>query len=335
MFVFSISKKKALRAGVLVLALFAIAAITIAAILTAVDISAGENRLPIYSVERADNKVGLSFNCAWGNSNTDELLEILSTAGVRATFFVTGEFCDKFPEDVRKFAAAGHEIANHSNAHPHIKGMNINSLIADTKEAERKITMLTKKQPKLYRGPYGEHDTTSVATIEGMGYKFIQWSADSIDWQGPDSETIKRRIIDKSVAGSILLFHNDLENTTQALPEILTELKKKGLEPTPVGEMIYYNDYHIDNTGKQIFSVNVYSELSSYLEPDSPDVAGDSPDATGGSPVGATLAEIPIEIPSEYDLSSLDPQLAQEILDAYQNHDFSELERLAKENAEK
>ena len=257
MFVLTFSKKRAFRAVMITLAVFVGIAVGIAAILTAIDTDAAQTKLPIYSVDRGDNKISLTFDCAWGNSNTDALLSILKEQGVYATFFVTGEFCDKFPDDVRRIAGAGHEIANHSDKHPHIKGININKLIEDTRECERKIQMITGKKPSLYRSPYGEYDTNGITTVEGLGYKFIQWSVDSIDWQEPDAATIIKRVGDKTVSGSILLFHNDLENTTDALPELLTRLRQAGFEFVKVSDLIYNEDYNIDNAGRQIRDVKV------------------------------------------------------------------------------
>ena len=76
---------------------------------------------------------------------------------------------------------------------------------------------------------------------------------DSIDWEDPEPYTIYERILSKTESGSILLFHNDLENTTEALPQILTELLQKGMEFVKVEDMIYFEDYYIDNAGKQIY----------------------------------------------------------------------------------
>jgi len=255
MFVLTLSRKRALRITLIILAVFIGIAVGIAAVLTSINTGAAEGRLPIYSVDRPDNKISLTFDCAWGNSNTDELLEILAQHNVFATFFVTGEFVDKFPDDVRRIASAGHEIANHSDAHPRIRGMNIHRLIEDTREAERKIAMVTGTRPTLYRSPYGEYDDNSVKTIEGLGYKFVQWSVDSIDWQEPDPATIVKRVVSQTVSGSILLFHNDLENTTQALPEVLTKLRQEGFEFVRTSDLIYHDNYRIDHTGKQIRDV--------------------------------------------------------------------------------
>ncbi len=262
MVVYTMTKKQILRIASVVL--FAIVAVllVIFAVTNAVTAGAEEPKAPIYCVERGDNKIALTFDCAWGNSNTDALLEILKNANAKATFFVTGEFCDKYPDDVRKFAEAGHSVQNHSDLHPHVKGMNINDLIADTRECSRKIKMLTGKDPVLYRSPYGEYDDVVLTTVEGMGLKPIQWSADSIDWEDPDAATIKKRILSKTESGSILLFHNDLPNTEEALPSLLTELLQKGFEFVKTEDLIYFDSYRIDNTGKQIYEPNLTASAS-------------------------------------------------------------------------
>lgn len=262
MVVYTMTKKQILRIASVVL--FAIVAVllVIFAVTNAVTAGAEEPKAPIYCVERGDNKIALTFDCAWGNSNTDALLEILKNANAKATFFVTGEFCDKYPDDVRKFAEAGHSVQNHSDLHPHVKGMNINDLIADTRECSRKIKMLTGKDPVLYRSPYGEYDDVVLTTVEGMGLKPIQWSADSIDWEDPDAATIKKRILSKTESGSILLFHNDLPNTEEALPSLLTELLQKGFEFVKTEDLIYFDSYRIDNTGKQIYEPNLTASSS-------------------------------------------------------------------------
>lgn len=76
-------------------------------------------------------------------------------------------------------------------------------------------------------------------------------SVDSIDWDKPSPEKIKERVLSKAKSGSIVLFHNDLANTTEALPQILTELKSQGYEFVPVSELIFTEEYYIDADGTQ------------------------------------------------------------------------------------
>ena len=70
--------------------------------------------LPIYSVETEEKKVALSFDAAWGNEDTQEILDTLAKYNVRATFFMTGGWVESYPEDVKKIQAAGHDLGNHS-----------------------------------------------------------------------------------------------------------------------------------------------------------------------------------------------------------------------------
>ena len=178
------TKKKAKRIAVLGAFALATAAVGVAAVLTSVGTQAAERLVPIYRVDRGDNKVAITFDVAWENSNTDELIEILEEFDAEATFFVTGDWCDRYPDDVLKFHEAGHEIQNHSDQHPHVEGMNVNDLISDTKECSRKIKMITGEEPTLYRAPYGEYDDSLMTTIEGMGMKVIQWDVEPLHIDG-------------------------------------------------------------------------------------------------------------------------------------------------------
>lgn len=255
MFIMTMTKKKIQRIALIASCLLIASSIGVFAILSAINTKAESGKVPIYCVDRGDNKIAITFDVAWENSNTDELIEILEKENVKATFFVTGDWCDRYPEDVLKFYEAGHEIQNHSDQHPHISGMNTNDLISDAKACNKKIEMITKQKPTLYRAPYGEYDDNSLTTLEGMGFKVIQWDVDSIDWKDIPADEIKTRVINNTESGSILLFHNDLANTTEALTDIITTLKKKGYEFVPVSDLIFYESYHMDHTGKQICDV--------------------------------------------------------------------------------
>lgn len=247
----TITKKQIKRVAAIAAAAVAAGAVGITVALTSVRSNAAERQLPIYSVERGDKKISVTFDCAWENSNTDALIDILDDYDACATFFVTGDWCDRYPDDVKKLYDAGHEIENHSDQHPHVEGINVNDLINDTKECSRKIKMLTGEEPCLYRAPYGEYDDSLLTTLDGMGMKVIQWDVDSVDWKNPSSAEITKKVLDKTKSGSILLFHNDLDNTTAALPEILKKLKSDGYEFVGVKDLIYFDNYTIDPNGVQ------------------------------------------------------------------------------------
>ena len=92
-------------------------------------------------------------------------------------------------------------------------------------------------------------------------------SGDSIDWKEPTPEEIVKKVTGGVKSGSIVLFHNDLENTTQALPQVLELLSGEGYEFVPVGELIYTDDYTIDANGMQIPTV----QSSTVITPDNAD----------------------------------------------------------------
>ena len=82
-----------------------------------VGVSATERQLPVYCVQRDDNKIAISFDAAWGNEDTQKLIDILSAFGVRTTFFVVGDWAEKYPESVKALHEAGHEVMSHSAHH--------------------------------------------------------------------------------------------------------------------------------------------------------------------------------------------------------------------------
>lgn len=180
----TITKKKLKRIAAVSSMAAAAIAIGAVAVITSVGTQAKGKCLPIYCVDRADNKIAITFDVAWENSNTEELIRILDEYDAEATFFITGDWCDRYPEDVKKFYDAGHEIQNHSDQHPHVEGINVNDLISDTKECSRKIEMITGESPTLYRAPYGEYDDSLLTTIEGMGMAVIQWDVETVDTDG-------------------------------------------------------------------------------------------------------------------------------------------------------
>lgn len=246
------TKKQIKRAAAAAVFVIAAAAVVIVLVATSVGTRAEKRLLPIYSTECEDKRIAVTFDVAWENSNTDDLIRILKDNDAKATFFITGDWCDRYPEDVKKFYEAGHEIQNHSDKHPHVLGANVNDLIADTRECSRKIKMLTGVEPTLYRAPYGEFDDSLITTLDGMGMTVIQWDVDSVDWKKNSAADIKKKVLKGVKPGSILLFHNDLENTTEALPEILGNLKSQGYKFVPVSELIMKENYTIDNNGRQI-----------------------------------------------------------------------------------
>ena len=236
-----------------------------AAALSAVLFSGGENvqsvgssfdgRVPIYSVERSDSALSVTFDTAWGAEDIDAVLSALKAADCRATFFVTGEFTDKFPEAVKKIHSAGHEVANHSNSHEHFNSLSKQEMCDSILECDKKIRKITGQDEVLFRAPYGEYNKTLLNVCEETERFIIQWSKDSLDYKNLSASEIGKRIMPNLKTGDIILFHTGTENTAALLPGILSEIKAAGFSFLPCGELILKDNYYIDHTGRQ-FSKN-------------------------------------------------------------------------------
>ena len=189
-----------------------------------------ERELPVYSVERDGKFVSLSFDAAWGNEDTQMLIDILAKYNVKATFFVVGEWVDKYPESVKALHDAGHE------------GMN---------RCSDKIEAVTGVRPTLFRCPYGEYDDNVIGTVNGMGLTAVQWDTDSLDWKKLTAGEIYKRVSSKVQPGSIVLFHNAGLHTPEALPSIIEYLLAEGYTIVPISEILLTGDTYIDHTGRQ------------------------------------------------------------------------------------
>ena len=217
--------------------------------------SASSRQLPIYCVQRDQKMLSISFDAAWGNEDTQQLIDILGEYDVKATFFVVGEWVDKYPESVKALADAGHEVMNHSNTHAHFSQLSTDEIIADVTACNDKIEAVTGVRPTLIRPPYGEYDDHVITAIRSMGMEPIQWDVDSLDWKELSAAEITERVTTKVQPGSIVLFHNAAIHTPEALPGILEALLQEGYTFVPISELIlpgaYNADYTIDHTGRQ------------------------------------------------------------------------------------
>lgn len=212
----------------------------------------GKRSLPIYCVGRDDNKIAISFDCAWGVDHTDEILKHLADSKVRATFFTVQFWAEKYPEYLRKIDAAGHEIGTHSATHTYMSRLSQSEIEAELKSSSQAITSVTGKPVELFRPPYGDYDDLLIDTSNAMGLFPIQWDVDSLDWKDLSASDIAARIVERVKSGSVILCHNNGLHTAEALPIVIDTLRAKGFEFVPVGELIYRENYAIDNMGKQI-----------------------------------------------------------------------------------
>ncbi len=249
-FRFMLITKSGLTAALCV-AIAVVFAVCITARTITTSASAPKRIIPIYSVGTTEKKVCLTFDAAWGNEDTQQLIDILAQYNIRATFFIVGEWVDKYPESVKALSDAGHSIQNHSDTHPHLPQLSREKVIEELENCNDKIEAITGVRPDLVRVPYGDYNNAVIEAAQSVGMYTIQWDVDSLDWKDLSADDIHSRVVKRVQSGSIVLFHNAALHTPEALPKIIESLTQQGYEFVTVGELIYRDNYTVDHEGRQ------------------------------------------------------------------------------------
>ncbi len=215
-----------------------------------------KRKIPIYSVDRTDNKIALTFDVAWDDKDVEHIIEALDKYKVKASFFIVGEWMDKYPESTDLIHNKGHEIVNHSDTHPYMTKLSQEEMENEILDCDAKIYAVTGEKLGLFRPPYGDYNNDVVTAADNTSHKVIQWDVDSLDWQDLSADEICDRVTEKVKSGSIILLHVGAKNTPQALPLLLKKLTESGYKPVKVSELIYKKNYIIDHTGKQSRGAN-------------------------------------------------------------------------------
>lgn len=143
--------------------------------------SATTRQLPIYCVQKDYKVLSISFDAAWGNEDTQQLIDIMDRYQVKATFFVVGEWVDKYPESVKALHDAGHEIMSHSDDHAHFNSLSTEEITQNLNACNDKIEEVTGVRPTLFRCPYGEYDDHVINAVRAMGMEPIQWDVEPLE----------------------------------------------------------------------------------------------------------------------------------------------------------
>lgn len=252
MLIKAIKKPIWLTLAVLLCLIITLSSITIKTGAYAVYFNGSNRQLPIYKVKRSDNKISISFDCAYGADYTEKLLDILDEYNVKCTFFCVEFWVNKFPEMVKKISDRGHEIGTHSKTHPKMSKLSELQIEGELTSSISAIENITGKKVELFRPPYGDYNDKVISVTKRLGLFPIQWSVDSIDWKDISAKEIVKRVVSKTESGSIILCHNQGLHTAEALPYVLSNLKEKGYEFLPIGNLIYKQNYKINSLGVQI-----------------------------------------------------------------------------------
>ena len=199
-----------------------------------------KHRKAVQSVSIDQPYMSLSFDCAYIETPTDELLALLDEMNIKATFFMTGEFVLNFPESAKKIRDAGHEIGCHSLSHPHLLDYHLDMRFKQVRRNAQIIRDTLGVNPRLFRPPFGEFDVTISAPARAEGMEICLWTIDSKDWDWNYTPDRVLKQITKNVGpGTIILFHLDGFHTRQVLPQAVKYYREElGLEFVPITELM-------------------------------------------------------------------------------------------------
>ncbi|MEN6388928.1 MAG: polysaccharide deacetylase family protein [Syntrophomonas sp.] len=184
--------------------------------------------------------VSLTFDDGPDGEITPQILEILKKEGVKASFFVTGQQCSKFPLQVQKINDQGHLVLSHTYSHRQLdltSRETVNQEIAMTDQA---IDKLTGRTPWGVRPPYGAINQMVVDALNAKGKLTILWSIDTLDWAGDEAAAVAANVLDNVRPGDIILMHSigGRNNTVKALPAIIKGLREKGYTMVRIDELL-------------------------------------------------------------------------------------------------
>jgi peptidoglycan/xylan/chitin deacetylase (PgdA/CDA1 family) len=195
---------------------------------------------PIYQGKTDQPCVSLTINVDWGEDVIPQMLDVLESKNVKATFFITGRFANKFPEIVKKISDLDHEIGNHGYSHPHPDRISVQENLKEIQKTHEILQKITNKNIFLFAPPYGERGSNCLKAAQEAGYKTILWTADTIDWQEPPPSvnTIVSRVTGKKLTNGTIILMHPKPHTLKALPVIIDVIKAKGYQIRKVSEII-------------------------------------------------------------------------------------------------
>ena len=201
----------------------------------------------------APGKVALTFDDGPSPDWTPQVLDILKEKGVKASFFIVGQNGESNPGLLKRIFAEGHEIGNHTFTHPNLGETPQRVTQIELNATQRLVEALTGRSMRLFRPPYfGDAEPTTSDEIDALreagklGYITVGLKVDPDDWQEPPAEKIVSFVMDRmadtnpDTRGQIILLHDaggDRTQTVAALPELIDQLRAKGLSIVPVSDL--------------------------------------------------------------------------------------------------
>lgn len=184
--------------------------------------------------------MALTFDCGSASGPTATILNILQQHGLKVTFFVTGQYADRYPELVQSIVAQGHELANHTYSHTSLTQLPDPAIREELRQAEASFQRIAGRSGRPWmRMPFGARDGRVLGVVTEEGYTSIFWTVDSGDWlEGATRQRVEQKVLGSVGNGGIVVHHCNGYASAEAMPAILNGLQAKGLRVVTVSALL-------------------------------------------------------------------------------------------------
>lgn len=187
----------------------------------------------LYVGDANQKEIYITFDAGFENGNTERILDALKKHGVKATFFLVGNYFETQPELVKRMAEEGHTIGNHTYSHPDMsKISDIQSFQTELQKNEALYRdILGSEMPKLYRPPQGKFCEENLKMAQQLGYSTVFWSLAYVDWYTDDQPTPEQafsKLLPRIHPGAVVLLHSTSSTNAEILDELLTKWEETG-----------------------------------------------------------------------------------------------------------
>lgn len=191
-------------------------------------------------VKLTGKTIALTFDDGPHAGYTEQLLEVLSCTGVKATFFVVGEKVRERPDLVRSILAAGHTIANHSYDNSRLTRLSADEMLNKMQSTSDEIQLATGIRPKFFRPPGGDYNSTVGRMSRKEEMLPVFWTLNSTDSGVITSQQLATLLKSRVKQGDVVLMHDGQQATIDALPDVIAYFKAEGFRFVSLEELIDY-----------------------------------------------------------------------------------------------
>ncbi len=196
---------------------------------------------PLYSGNPQLPEIALTFDDGPNATYTSQILSILQSYGIQATFFVIGSQANNNPNLVLQEYQQGCVVGNHTWSHPNLTTLPADQVRIELQNTSNKIVSITGQAPVVFRPPGGNFNDQVQSIAANLGLSTVLWSVDPKDWSLPGTDAIIQNVLSSTKNGSIILMHDgggDRSQTVAALPTIISTLLQRGYRFVTIPQMI-------------------------------------------------------------------------------------------------